>query len=52
MMIGLIQRVSRAAVTVESREVARIATDMLALIGIDELPADPNLQPIGKALLS
>ena len=25
---------------------------MLALIGIDELPADPDLQPIGKALLS
>jgi len=25
---------------------------MLALIGIDELPADPRLQPIGKALLS
>ena len=25
---------------------------MLALIGIDELPADPELQPIGKALLS
>ena len=24
---------------------------MLALIGIDELPADPDLQPIGKALL-
>jgi ornithine carbamoyltransferase len=25
---------------------------MLAVIGIDELPADPDLQPIGKALLS
>jgi ornithine carbamoyltransferase len=25
---------------------------MLALIGIDELPTDPRLQPIGKALLS
>ena len=25
---------------------------MLALIGIDELPADPDLQPIGKALLA
>ena len=25
---------------------------MLALIGIDELPADPELQPIGRALLS
>ena len=25
---------------------------MLALIGIDELPADPDLQPIGRALLS
>jgi len=25
---------------------------MLALIGIDALPADPDLQPIGKALLS
>ncbi len=25
---------------------------MLALIGIDELPSDPRLQPIGKALLS
>jgi ornithine carbamoyltransferase len=25
---------------------------MLALIGIDDLPADPDLQPIGKALLS
>lgn len=25
---------------------------MLALIGIDELPADPRLQPIGKALLA
>jgi ornithine carbamoyltransferase len=25
---------------------------MLALIGIDELPADPDLQPIGKALLT
>ncbi len=34
-MIGLIQRVSRAAVTVESREVARIGTGMLALIGIE-----------------
>jgi ornithine carbamoyltransferase len=25
---------------------------MLALIGLDELPADPELQPIGRALLS
>ena len=25
---------------------------LLALIGIDELPADPDLQPIGRALLS
>jgi ornithine carbamoyltransferase len=25
---------------------------MLALIGIDDLPADPDLQPIGRALLS
>ena len=25
---------------------------MLALIGIDELPADPDLQPIGRALLN
>ena len=25
---------------------------MLAVIGIDESPADPDLQPIGKALLS
>ena len=25
---------------------------MLALIGIDELPADPDLQAIGRALLS
>jgi len=25
---------------------------MLALIGIDELPSDPDLQPIGKALLA
>jgi ornithine carbamoyltransferase len=25
---------------------------MLALIGIDELPADPRLHPIAKALLS
>jgi len=25
---------------------------MLALIGIDELPSDPRMQPIGKALLS
>jgi ornithine carbamoyltransferase len=25
---------------------------MLALIGIDELPADPALQPIGRALLA
>jgi ornithine carbamoyltransferase len=25
---------------------------MLALIGLDELPADPDLQPIGKALLA
>ena len=25
---------------------------MLALIGIDELPADPALQAIGEALLS
>ena len=25
---------------------------MLAVIGIDALPADPDLQPIGKALLS
>ena len=25
---------------------------MLALIGLDDLPADPDLQPIGKALLS
>ena len=25
---------------------------MLALIGLDELPADPDLQPIGRALLS
>jgi hypothetical protein len=24
---------------------------MLALIGIEELPADPDLQPIGRALL-
>ena len=34
-MIGLIQRVARAAVTVEGREVARIGTGMLALIGIE-----------------
>jgi hypothetical protein len=24
---------------------------LLALIGIDDLPADPELQPIGRALL-
>jgi hypothetical protein len=25
---------------------------MLAVIGIDDLPADPDLRPIGQALLS
>ena len=34
-MIGLIQRVCRAAVTVEGRQVARIGAGMLALIGIE-----------------
>lgn len=34
-MIGLIQRVSRAQVTVDSREMARIGPGILALLGIE-----------------
>lgn len=44
-MIGLIQRVTRAAVTVEDLEVARIGPGILALIGIE---AGDTQQTAGK----
>ncbi|GAB4167545.1 MAG: D-aminoacyl-tRNA deacylase [Wenzhouxiangellaceae bacterium] len=50
-MIALIQRVSRAAVTIEDREVASIGRGILALIAFQRSDADPQINRMIERLL-
>jgi len=51
-MIALIQRVSRAGVTVEGSEVARIGGGMLALVGVEASDSPGNARALVKKLLT
>lgn len=51
-MIGLLQRVSRASVAVESREVAAIGSGLLALIGVEQGDTEAQAARLLERLLA
>ena len=50
-MIGLLQRVSHARVTVSGREVARVATGLLVLVGVERGDSEPEADRLLERLL-
>ena len=50
-MIGLLQRVSQARVTVSGQEVARIAKGLLVLVGVERGDAEPEADRLLERLL-
>ncbi len=50
-MIGLLQRVSHARVTVSGREVARVATGLLVLVGVERGDFEPEADRLLERLL-
>lgn len=50
-MIGLLQRVSRAEVTVEGREVGAIGAGLLVLVGVERGDAEPQADRLLERLL-
>lgn len=51
-MIALIQRVTRAAVHVDEREIANIDCGLLALIGIEKTDTWPQAEKLAQRLLN
>ncbi|MBU6421301.1 MAG: D-tyrosyl-tRNA(Tyr) deacylase [Gammaproteobacteria bacterium] len=51
-MIGLLQRVSRASVAVESREVAAIGSGLLVLIGVEQDDTEAQASRLLERLLA
>jgi D-tyrosyl-tRNA(Tyr) deacylase len=50
-MIGLLQRVTRASVTVEEREIARIGRGILVLVGVQREDTSRNIHRLAERLL-
>lgn len=51
-MIGLLQRVSRASVAVDGREVAAIGGGLLVLVGVERGDAEPQADRLLERLLA